>query len=415
MEEVLDCQPMRLDIQPTEIINISSPLNFNIDDGSHQNDREKWEYEREINFYQKHQPTESEEGYPVSPDMLNDESNIILFEKDVAKPENLEKKIRNSKPRLHFSQRAEPSSPQRRNHSFNKSHNSWRKRSNSSLNRTGDFETKRQEVLRRKEQIERERADRISRKIQEKEEKFKRNQKLKKEEMNISKERRSYSGRRGKKLIILNKLERQNLMRKSIDYSRNTQIKTREKDSKIENLNMEITSNSSILNRNLSSSRLDSQEYDPSPSVIFPSATKNVICPDTPDNYCPIVNAQIKKTWQEWTKTEENISELPLDIEEELRSGKLIEWQQRTSFIKQKSLDMPSKWDRNREESKERLNKSRSKEMLGYKDIHGNQSIIKAFKNSPWNDLLMEYFKNKSALDRKHKDSIVKGHHVKHN
>jgi hypothetical protein len=54
------------------------------------------------------------------------------------------------------------------------------------------------------------------------------------------------------------------------------------------------------------------------------------------------------------------------------------------------------------------MKKSKSKDSLGYKDIHGSARIIKAFKNSQRDDLIMEYFKNKSQLERQYKRAISK-------
>ena len=137
-------------------------------------------------------------------------------------------------------------------------------------------------------------------KIQEKEKKFKRNQELKKEERNMSiKKQRSCSERRNKNIFTQYKFENQNQIRKSKDLNQNMQTKMRDTTPEMKNTNLEITLNSKILKLNSSSSRLDSQEYNCSPSVIYPSATKNIFNLDTPDNYCPIMNTQIKNTCQE--------------------------------------------------------------------------------------------------------------------
>ena len=72
-----------------------------------------------------------------------------------------------------------------------------------------------------------------------------------------------------------------------------------------------------------------------------------------------------------------------MDTEEKLKVERLMEVQQRKSYTKQNSLNIASAFNHSGEKFKEYLNKTNSKEALGYKDIHGNQYIIKAFQNSP--------------------------------
>ena len=122
-------------------------------------------YEKEIDFYQKHQSIGNKDVYSVSQDVLNDGNAIIKLEKKMAQFENLKEKVTNSQPKHNFNnKRKESSSQKRRNESLNKNYNSGRIRSINLLNRTGNFENKRQEVLRRKEQLEHEKIERISKK-----------------------------------------------------------------------------------------------------------------------------------------------------------------------------------------------------------------------------------------------------------
>lgn len=115
--------------------------------------------------------------------------------------------------------------------------------------------------------------------------------------------------------------------------------------------------------------------------------------PETPDNYCPVVNVNYEEKWQEEVALEDPVPSYPLEPVEgpsyPYESGSYTERPRRS----------PNRM-------KNRFNKSSSRDTLGYKDIHGNSSIIKAFKNSPCNNLLMEYFKNKTELDKKYKNSL---------
>lgn len=184
-----------------------------------------------------------------------------------------------------------------------------------------------------------------------------------------------------------------------MDFHKNSYVKNYEKQMRMDNSDLDITPDHKVLTRNISYSKLESQEGDPSPSVVVPNSSRIGISPETPENYCPIVNAQFKKDWQERIRSGESISEFPLDIEEELeserfnrnRQSKNVEMSKQTYQYRGTSPKRDRQMIRNNTESRERsrgnslnrLNKSRSKDNLGYKDLHGNSSIIKAFKNSP--------------------------------
>lgn len=68
-------------------------------------------------------------------------------------------------------------------------------------NRTGNFETKRQEVLKRKKQLEQERLEKLSQRIKQKEEKFKKNQEILQERRSQSRDRKSFSSKRSQWIL----------------------------------------------------------------------------------------------------------------------------------------------------------------------------------------------------------------------
>jgi len=57
---------------------------------------------------------------------------------------------------------------------------------------------------------------------------------------------------------------------------------------------------------------------------------------------------------------------------------------------------------------KKSLKKSKSKDSLGYKEINCSSSNSSAYRNSPWNDMLAEYYKNKSQLDKRYQRAMTK-------
>lgn len=154
----------------------------------------------------------------------------------------------------------------------------------------------------------------------------------------------------------------------------------------------------------------ESHDKSYSPSIIDITPPRVGWSPDTPDNYCPIINAQYRKDWMERLKPDEEILEFPLNLEEESTSQR--QDYERVQTEHNNITDTVS-WDKNSSsppKSARVMNKSKSRDSIGYRDIHGNGTILKAFKNSPWDELLMEYFKNKSALEKKYKNTMNKNH-----
>ena len=160
VEEVLNCEPVRFDSSPTEIINISSPPseNFHEEINGHQ----KWKYERENIHHTRPESVETEDIYPVSPPILENESGLVYYDKNVSQFENDGKETKfsysvyNQNPKQN-----EISPPRSRLNQTSKDltssieRSSPKRRSSGSLNRVGNskshyqnnFETKRQEVL----------------------------------------------------------------------------------------------------------------------------------------------------------------------------------------------------------------------------------------------------------------------------
>ena len=127
----------------------------------------------------------------------------------------------------------------------------------------------------------------------------------------------------------------------------------------------------------------ESQDKSCSPSIINITPPKVGYSPETPE-YCPIINAQYRKDWMEKLKPDDEIIEFPLNFEEESESHRAdfeITNITRTSRGSNGISPMRSKASPNL--SQRSLQKSKSKDSLGYKDIHGNASLIRAFKNTP--------------------------------
>lgn len=195
VEEVLNYQPATLGKKdnfsyalgsPTEIVNIASLPSYSnpTDSGTHQ----QWVYEKEPLFYQRPMESDSEDARPLSPQIINTDPDPVLCE-DLRFSNNMSRyndlhQIYEGKAKLvqkHTPRDEELSARynQPSKEHLNESKTSKRNRTpsqnsnHSAKAKSNDFESKRQEVLKRKEMIEKQRLDKISQKIKEKDEKFK--------------------------------------------------------------------------------------------------------------------------------------------------------------------------------------------------------------------------------------------------
>jgi len=159
-KEVLKYEPSPLETKK-EIINIESELTTNEEkqiNSGHPliNDSKQWVYNNDESWYDPRIRTESME----SEFEMKNNSHRTSRESDLSKEYKRDKSLTKShdydqqKPQLNYSQRS---------HEL----------SRSISGRISTFDTKRQEVLKRKEFIEKQRIEKIERKIKEKEEKFK--------------------------------------------------------------------------------------------------------------------------------------------------------------------------------------------------------------------------------------------------
>jgi hypothetical protein len=380
LEEVLSCEPEKFEA-PTEIINIASPPNGSFQ-SEEMEENMKWEYEREPMFYNRRDSYEEEKKLIYTPDMSRIESNFISYDRNKSLQQtpvpDISKSFQNFlakdyQPREIVKEVVKDSKHEE------KEKQRGRNRSLGSVNRTGNFEAKRQEVLKRKERLETDRIEKLSKKIKEKEEKCERHKRNKRENRNVSKtfDKSSYSNR---KEGYSRKTSRDNL---PCSLSR-----SKEKIKVEENEEVITSPPTKQPNRYVHHHRYDSVEKDNSPSIVYPSTSKVGYSPETPDNYCPIINAHLKREWIGGLKTTDEITEFPLNIEEnsEHEVESIKHKHSRKSSISNSSIirrEVKKPETLNKSRSKETLNKSRSKDILGYKEIHGNTSIVKAFKNTP--------------------------------
>jgi hypothetical protein len=370
LEEVLSCEPEKFEA-PTEIINIASPPTGSLQ-SEEMEENMKWEYEREPMFYNRRDSYEEEKKLIYTPDISRIESNFILNDRNGSlQPTNLpdiSKSFQNI-----LGKDYEPSEIMEEVvKDFNHEEKEKRKKRNRSLgsvNRTGNFEEKRHEVLKRKERLETDRIEKLSKKIREKEEKCERHKKNKRENKNVSKtfDKGSYSNR---KEGHSRKISRDNLP--SSPSRSKEKIKVEEND---EVVTSPLTKQP---DRYVHYHRYDSVDRNTSPSIVCPSTSKIGYSPETPENYCPIINAHLKRDWIGGLKIADEITEFPLNIEEnsEHEVEPIKYKHSRQSSIGNSSI-------RREVKKTDTLSKSRSKENLGYKEIHGNTSIVKAFKNTP--------------------------------
>ena len=76
-------------------------------------------------------------------------------------------------------------------------------------------------------------------------------------------------------------------------------------------------------------------------------------------------------------KPDEEITEFPLNLEEESQSQ--MQDYEVHDVVRTSNLSL----NNSQQKITNALSKSRSKDSLGFKDINGSSSILKAFKNSP--------------------------------
>lgn len=120
-----------------------------------------------------------------------------------------------------------------------------------------------------------------------------------------------------------------------------------------------------------------------SPSIINITPPKVGYSPETPE-YCPIINAQYRKDWMEKLKPDDEIVEFPLNFEEESEAHRQdFEINNITRISRCSNVISPMRSNTSPNCSQRSLQKSKSKDSIGYKDIHGNSSLIRAFKNTP--------------------------------
>lgn len=371
VEEILNCEPQKLET-PTEIINIASPPSGSIK--SEEMERQfNWVYERDTMFYNNHEQYEPEKKMIHTPDVLQDESEFIFYDRNGPIQPSPSPDI--SKSFQNFIERgSDPSENVRevvREFKHDRSDKkSERNRSTGSVNRTGNFEVKRQEVLKRKEMLEKERIEKLSRKIREKEQKFERFEKEKQENKFISQtfDRRSRSNRREG---YSNRMSR--------DKANSSMSKSRDKYRSEEEEEFVTSPQDTKLNRHFSHRRFDSHDKDISPSIVYPSTSKIGYSPETPENYCPVINAHYKRDWTECIRPEDEIMEFPLNIEEQSERGIDSSRYLNSHRSSTSNLSKPKRESKN----SDILHKSRSKDNLSYREIHGGNPIVKAFKNTP--------------------------------
>jgi hypothetical protein len=291
VEEILNCEPQKLET-PTEIINIASPPAEGLK--SEEIDKQfDWVYERDTMFYNRHELYEPEKQMIHTPDVLQSESEFILYNRNGSLQPTPSPDI--SKSFQNFIERGSESSENMREVVREFKHErsdkkSERNRSTGSINRTGNFEVKRQEVLKRKEMLEKERIEKLSRKIREKEQKFERFEK-EKQDNKFTLQTYDRRSRSNKREGYSNRMSR--------DKTNSSMSKSREKYRNEDEDEFVTSPLNKKLNRHVSHRRFDSHDKDISPSIVYPSTSKIGYSPETPENYCPIINAHYKKDWTE--------------------------------------------------------------------------------------------------------------------
>lgn len=180
-----------------------------MDEGS--SSHRQWVYEKDPMFYHKLE-TESEENRPFAAHIVSSDKDILFSEK--SDPVSIERAHNVRISNLKSGQSATnsictPRDPQSSPNAHLKSSASRNRRQNLSNTQTSNkpsaFEQKRQEVLKRKEQLEKDRLDKINSKIKEKEEKFRKMQELREEYKltNNSFDKRSQSRKRGRYILFI--------------------------------------------------------------------------------------------------------------------------------------------------------------------------------------------------------------------
>lgn len=147
-----------------------------------------------------------------------------------------------------------------------------------------------------------------------------------------------------------------------------------------------------------------------SPTIIGVSPPNYWYSPDTPD-YWPIINAENRREGIIQIQSFDEITELPLDFEEDRES--LIKLQIQDVSKMNKGLHINSPQQHLNSSRVNRILKSwDSNESLARSKVQvSTETILKAFKNSPCSDMISEYFKNKSIMERKHELSRSNSKH----
>lgn len=157
---------------------------------------------------------------------------------------------------------------------------------------------------------------------------------------------------------------------------------------------------------NLERRENESFEKWKSPSISWISPSKAWRSPDTPD-YCPIINAQYRKDWIAKIKPYEEISEFPLNVEES-ESKLEFEMSEAPKTTQSSLMNSPEQNKSKKSVTNKGIQKSKSKDSLHKTTSNiSNASILKAFKNSPCDQFLIEYFKKKSIMEKRYSRDAI--------
>ena len=70
-----------------------------------------------------------------------------------------------------------------------------------------------------------------------------------------------------------------------MDFHKNPYVRDQENRANIISDDLDITPQEKIVNHSRSYSQLESQEGEPSPSIVMPNSSRMGVSPETPENY----------------------------------------------------------------------------------------------------------------------------------